>query len=81
LTAIYAIGLWVLASHGLAARPEAIALLWSFEFQLLLAIWVRMDRRRRNVSLPFEFDTFVFFGWRWSFPTTCIEHAAGGASS
>jgi hypothetical protein len=63
LTAIYAIGLSVLASRGHAARPEATALLWSFEFQVLLAIWVRMDRRRRNVSLPFEFDAFVFFGW------------------
>jgi hypothetical protein len=63
LMAIYAIGLWVLASHGLAARPEATAVLWALEFQMLLAIWVRMDRRRRNVSLPFEFDTFVFFGW------------------
>ena len=63
LTAIYATGLSVLASHGYATRPEATALLWSFEFQILLAIWVRMDRRRRNVSLPFEFDAFVFFGW------------------
>jgi hypothetical protein len=63
LTAIYAIGLSVLASHGHAAHPEATALLWSFEFQVLLAIWVRMDRRRRNVSLPFEFDAFVFFVW------------------
>lgn len=63
LTAIYTIGLSVLASHGLAARPEATAVLWALEFQVLLAIWVRMDRRHRNVSLPFEFDAFVFFGW------------------
>ena len=63
LTAIYVIGLSVLASHGLTARPETTAVLWALEFQVLLAIWVRMDRRHRNVSLPFEFDAFVFFGW------------------
>ena len=63
LTAIYATGLLVLASHGYAARPEAAELLRGFEFQTLLAIWVRMDRRRGKVSLPFEFDAFVFFGW------------------
>ena len=63
LTAIYAVGLSVLASHGYSARPQATSLLWGFEFQALLAIWVRMDRRRRNLSLPFEFDAFVFFFW------------------
>jgi len=63
LTAVYATGLWVLASHGRAAPPKATELLWSFEFQVLLSIWVRIDRRSRNVSLPFEFDAFVFFGW------------------
>jgi hypothetical protein len=62
LAAIYATGLLVLASHGYAT-PGASALLWPLEFQALLAIWVRIDRRRRNVSLPFEFDAFVFFGW------------------
>ena len=68
MTAIYAIGLLVLASHGYSARPESTSLLWGFEFQTLLAVWVRMDRRRRNVSLPFEFDAFVFFGWPVALP-------------
>jgi len=63
LTAIYAIGLSVLASHGYSARSESTSLLWGFEFQALLSIWVRRDRRHRNLSLPFEFDAFVFFGW------------------
>ena len=63
LTAIYAIGLSVLAFHGYSMRPESTSLLWGFEFQTLLSIWVRMDRRHRNLSLPFEFDAFVFFGW------------------
>ena len=68
LTAIYAIGLSILAFHGSPDRAEATALLWSLEFQTLLAVWVRMDRRHRNVSLPFEFDTFVFFGWPVALP-------------
>jgi len=63
LTAIYAIGLSVLASHGYSARSESTSLLWGFEFQALLSIWERRDRRHRNLSLPFEFDAFVFFGW------------------
>jgi hypothetical protein len=42
--------------------------LWGLEFQALLAVWVRMDRRRRNMSLPFEFDAFVFFAWPVAFP-------------
>jgi hypothetical protein len=68
VTAIYAIGLSTLALHGYAARPEAAALLWTFAFRTLLAIWVRIDRRRRNVSLPFEFEAFVFFGWPVAIP-------------
>jgi len=63
LATIYAIGLSVLASHGYTARPESTAFLWEFEFQTLLSIWVRIDRRQRNLSLPFEFEAFVFFGW------------------
>ena len=68
LTAIYAVGLSVLASHGYTARPESTALLWGFEFQTLLSIWVRIDRKQRNLSLPFEFDAFVFFGWPVAVP-------------
>lgn len=68
LTAIYTIGLSILAFHGGPERAETTALLWTIEFQTLLAIWVRMDRRRRNVSLPFEFDAFVFFGWPLALP-------------
>ena len=68
LTAIYTIGLSILSFHGGPDRAETTALLWTIEFQTLLAVWVRMDRRRRNVSLPFEFDAFVFFGWPVALP-------------
>ena len=63
LTATYAIGLSVLASHGYSGSPESTSSLWGFEFQTLLSIWVRLDRRHRDLGLPFEFDAFVFFGW------------------
>jgi hypothetical protein len=35
----------------------------TFEFQLVLALWIRADRRARGFGVPFEFDTFVFFAW------------------
>jgi len=57
-----------LALRGGPEHTEAGALLWTIEFQTLLAVWVRMDRRRRNLSLPFEFDAFVFFGWPVALP-------------
>jgi hypothetical protein len=63
LTAIYSIGLAVLASHGYRPDQQTTVLLWSLEFPTSLAIWVRLDRRNRNLNLPFEFDAFVFFGW------------------
>jgi len=63
LSVIYAIGLSVLAYHGYPMRPEASALLWGLEFQTLLATWVRLDRRYRDLGLPFEFEAFVFFAW------------------
>lgn len=69
LAAIYAIGLSVLAFHGYAARPEASATLWGLEFQTLLALWVRTDRRTRNLlNFPFEFEAFVFFAWPVAVP-------------
>lgn len=68
LTGIYTIGLSILAFHRSPDRTETTALLWTIEFQTLLAVWVRMDRRRRNVSFPFEFDAFVFFGWPVALP-------------
>lgn len=68
LSAIYIIGLAMLATHGYPARPEASALLWSLVFPTILAIWARMDRRHQNLKLPFEFDAFVFFAWPLALP-------------
>jgi hypothetical protein len=68
LTAIFAMGLTVLALHHHATPPEAAQLLWVSEFSLLLAIWVGKDRIRRRLSLPFEFDALVFFLWPFVIP-------------
>jgi hypothetical protein len=36
-----------------------VSLFWS----LLVSWWVLTDRKGRKLDLPYEFDTFVFFGW------------------
>jgi hypothetical protein len=67
LTTIFTIGRWLAAVHGLV-RPETTQLLWRFEISLVLAWWVRIDRQILGLSLPFEFDAFVFFAWPFLFP-------------
>lgn len=43
--------------------PEKAEVLGSLSWQLFVALWVYIDRRARHLSLPFEFNTFVFFAW------------------
>lgn len=50
------------AYHGLYPSRES-DLVFSFEFTFLLAWWVHIDRRKHRISLPFEFEAFVFFAW------------------
>jgi|SRR5215475_9072797 len=68
LTAIYSIGLFVLASHGLHVRPQATEILWKLGFPAFLASWVHLDKQNKRLNLPFEFDAFVFFGWPVALP-------------
>ena len=68
LTAVFAIGLSILVVQGSSLRPQATEVLWTFEFRTLLAIWVRINRSNRSLSLPFEFDAFVFFAWPVAVP-------------
>ena len=68
LAAIFASGLSILATRGRTLHPEGAELLWTFEFRLLLAFWVRLDRGVRSFSLPFEFDALVFFVWPVAIP-------------
>jgi len=67
LTTIFTVGRSFIAIHNLGA-PGAAELLWTFEFRLVLAWWVRVDRRARGFSVPFEFDAFVFFAWPFIVP-------------
>jgi len=62
LTSIFAVGLSALVLHDLDT-PETTELLWTFEFSLVLTLWVRADQQVRGFSVPFEFDAFVFFAW------------------
>jgi hypothetical protein len=62
LTLIFTAARGVLASHHLS-KPEEFANLESVAQQLFVALWVYLDRQRRHLNLPFEFDAFVFFAW------------------
>lgn len=67
LTAIFAIGLSVLMAHGHDA-PEDTRRLWTFEFSLMVALWVSADRRVRGFRVPYEFDAFVLVAWIFVLP-------------
>jgi hypothetical protein len=67
LTTIFTVGRSFLAVHGLGV-PGAAELLWTFEFRIVLAWWVSVDRRIRGFSVPFEFDALVFFAWPFIVP-------------
>jgi len=67
LAAIYTAARFFLGLHGITTSEHAAAL-WRLEFALLLAVWVRMDRRRYAFTGPFEFDAFVFFAWPVAVP-------------
>ena len=76
LAAFSAVGQSLLAVHGLGPS-RATELLWAFEFQLVLALWIRADRRARGFSVPFEFDTFVFFAWPLVLPHYLLRTRGG----
>lgn len=62
LTTLYSITLSVCTAYGIKI-PSSIQLLWLFGFSLMLTWWVRADSRSRDLRLPYEFGTFVFFAW------------------
>jgi hypothetical protein len=60
--------IFTVASSVFARRntnvPEESERFWSFSMRLLVVVcWVYLDRRTRSLSLPYEFDAFVFFAW------------------
>jgi hypothetical protein len=66
MTAIYAFGALIFASHGM--ELPGIKGLWQFGFALILIVWLRGDRRAREFAVPYEFDVFVFWGWPVAVP-------------
>jgi hypothetical protein len=72
LTAIVTATRVVLASHRLVMPGES-AMLESLFQQLVLAIWAYLDRRGRQLRLPFEFDAFVFFAWPIALPYYLVK--------
>jgi hypothetical protein len=67
LSVIFTVGRSFIAIHK-AGAPGSSYLLWRLEFQLILALWVHVDRRVGHFNAPFEFDAFVFFFWPFILP-------------
>jgi hypothetical protein len=61
-TSLFAIAVSLCRAYDIPI-PEAMNLLWTFGFSLLLTWWVRSDSRACQFHLPYEFGTFVFFAW------------------
>ena len=62
----------VLASHHLNMPGETENLASVFQ-QLFVALWVYLDRQGRSLSLPFEFEAFVFFAWPIAVPYYLVK--------
>jgi len=62
LSAMYAVGDSVLAARAVGVQYGS-AVLWTTIFRLVLAWWVLADRRLGAVSMPYDFESFVFFAW------------------
>ena len=46
-----------------ASPPRETDGLWTLLLNSAWSWWVFVDRRRRGISRPFEFDALVFFAW------------------
>lgn len=57
----------VLALHHLSI-PTEWEKIWSLSVQLFVACWVCLDRKDHRLSLPFEFEAFVFFALPFALP-------------
>lgn len=62
LVVLFTVDISVLTAYGHEVS-DGTEWVWSVAFSLLLALWVRSDRRARNYSAPFEHEAFMFFAW------------------
>jgi len=61
-------------SHAGSSEPnQVIPLLGSLTMQLSLAYWVLADAKRREKSLCWDYDTFVFFAYPIVIPIYLIQ--------
>lgn len=72
LTGICTAGRTVFALHA-DTIPGELATLERLFQQLILALWVYLDRQGRQIKLPFEFDAFVFFAWPFALPYYLVK--------
>lgn len=53
--------------HAYIDDPPAgiviVELLFSYFLASIIALWVVSDAKRDQLPLPYDFDSFVFFGW------------------
>jgi hypothetical protein len=77
LTAIYTIGLSVLAVHAVTPPPGQSRGLWAIVFGLILTWWVYTDRVPRRFSVPFEFEYFVLIAWPIAVPYYLYRRLGG----
>ena len=67
LTAIDATSTYFLAARGLKPSPET-SFYGTMIHRMTVTGWVYLDRRFRELKLPFEFDAFMFFAWALVLP-------------
>jgi hypothetical protein len=77
LTAIYTIGLSVLAVHAVIPPRTQSSGFWTIVFGLILTWWVYTDRRSRKLTVPFEFEYFVLFAWPFVVPYYLYRRLGG----
>ena len=62
LTAISAVGLFLLAFRGRHASDSTL-LLATLGFRLMVGYWVIVDARAQRYHPSFDFGAFLFFAW------------------
>ena len=69
--------LFVLQRHESLGAPRGVPALLATLAQMFLgsgvALWVLRDARHRRRSLPYDFDTFVFYTWTFLVPVYLFQ--------
>lgn len=63
--------------HGFAGEPGGApaiaALVAAYLFPASIALWVSADAARRGASVPYDFDSFIFFTWPITAPAYLLR--------